>query len=197
MVALQNNADDDSASKRKLDPGVATASKGTTDAHVELKLDVGEQLQPLPPQPWGYRVRARTSDEPASASEPVDGWRGVGEISVLRQRSLADNDGNFSDIPVATTLEYFDDGAPVEGFPRYYRAVLSADGADWEVTDGVRGYRSYFACADPCEMDTASRSAKNADRPTGPLNPAPAAAPPITTPSGCVLEESGFIADSH
>ncbi|GAJ24260.1 unnamed protein product, partial [marine sediment metagenome] len=66
---------------------------------------------------------------------------GVGSLTYQWQRSAADSDADYSDIPGATTASYDDTGAPEDGGGRYYRCRLNAAGAAQQYSTSDRGYR--------------------------------------------------------
>ena len=57
------------------------------------------------------------------------GHRGVGALTYQWQRSAGDSDADYSNIDGATTASYNDTDAPPNGVGRFYRCVLSAEGA--------------------------------------------------------------------
>jgi hypothetical protein len=74
-------------------------------------------------------VRAKTSTDFGLASPRATGFRGVGkDVSYQWQRSASNRDADYKDLEDVTGAYWFDDNAPLEE-PRFFRAVMRADGA--------------------------------------------------------------------
>jgi alpha-tubulin suppressor-like RCC1 family protein len=113
-----------------------------------VRLEVTAEPTVLPPAESIYRVRARTSLGVSPPSDSALGFRGVGnDIEYQWQRSSADSDANYTDLPGVTGAIWFDDTATSDKL-RHYRAVMRSASATG-VTDGtpakVVGYKSVSA----------------------------------------------------
>jgi len=89
------------------------------------------------PTPSVYRVRAITKVGEFEAEKVDRGFRRGGQVSVQWQRSAADTDAAYADLPGVTGAEWFDDSGPSDAAGRYYRAKLTIDSAPF-LSKGVR-----------------------------------------------------------
>ena len=76
-----------------------------------------------------------------SAPATDSGYRGVGPLEYLWQRSASDADSGYTALAGATGPTHFDTTAPASGEGRYYRLVVSAAGASPKTSSADRGYR--------------------------------------------------------
>ncbi|MBA7660486.1 hypothetical protein ES703_68488 [subsurface metagenome] len=130
--------DDTGADAPTITPGTADASDGLYQAHVALSLS-GQSANNGTTHT--YKVRAKNATGESVDSETNTGYRGVGALTYQWQRSAADSDADYSNIPGATTASYNDTGAPADGSGRYYRCVENATGAAQQISAVDRGYR--------------------------------------------------------
>ena len=75
-----------------------------------------------------YVVRAVLANGTTPQSQRATGQRGVGTPVYQWQRSAADTDASYADLPGVTGRQWFDP-APQVGVTRFYRATARADGA--------------------------------------------------------------------
>ena len=129
--------DDSSAPSGSITAGTASATDGTSGAHVTLSLS-GEGTTNGTSRT--YKVQAFNSAGTSGDSNTDTGYRGVGTISYQWQRSAADSDASYSDISGGTTDPYNDTGAPADGSGRYFKCVLTATGATSQTSTADRGY---------------------------------------------------------
>lgn len=130
--------DDTGADPPTITPGAAAASDGTSSVHVALSLS-GQGTNNGTTHT--YKVRARNATGESADSGTNTGYRGVGALTYQWQRSAADSDMNYANIPGATTASYNDTGAPGNGEGRYYQCVENAAGAAQQTSSSDRGYR--------------------------------------------------------
>ena len=131
--------DDLNAAAGIITAGTATASAGTFDTHVALTL-AGTATQDGAAS--AYRVRARNALGNGAASSQATGYRGIGAPTIQWERSDADADASYAALSSATSATHDDADAPASGEGRYYRAVVSADGAQTATSNAVRGFRA-------------------------------------------------------
>ncbi|MDB4992725.1 MAG: hypothetical protein JWM74_157 [Myxococcaceae bacterium] len=93
------------------------------------------------PVPSAYRVRGLAAGVRTTASSRTIGYRGVGRPMFQWQRSAADSDGAYADVPGVTGSVWLDDTAPLTGATRYFRARMTADGAAPATTTAAPGAR--------------------------------------------------------
>ena len=123
--------------------GVATASDGTPGG-VDLNLAGAATVQGAD---RGYRMRTFAYDALGQRvhesvwTATIYGYRGVGPLTVLWERSAADADADYAALPDALAAQTTDHGAPVDGSGRYYRAQVSAPGAATVFSTSDRGFR--------------------------------------------------------
>ena len=130
--------DDTTAGEPSITPGSASASDGTSTAHVSLSLSGSSANNGATRT---YKVVA-TNDVGDSADSSTDtGYRGIGSLTYQWQRSSSTTDADYSDIVGATTATYDDTGAPSNGDIRWYRCVLNALGATQQISTSNSGYR--------------------------------------------------------
>ncbi|WP_050725518.1 RCC1 domain-containing protein [Vulgatibacter incomptus] len=109
---------------------------------IELRLTANPSV--TPPAPSQYRVRAVAASSVGSASAPVSGFRRVGtNVQIQWQRSAADADADYSDLPRAVLTTAIDLDPPTSG-SRYYRASFVGEGAQG-VTPAVRAMGNAFS----------------------------------------------------
>ncbi len=128
---------DTGAGAPTITPGAAAASDGLYADKVALSLS-GQSANNGATHT--YKVRARNATGESVDSGTNTGYRGVGSLTYQWQRSAADSDADYSNIPGATTASYDDTGAPKTG-GRYYRCVENATGATQQISSSDRGYR--------------------------------------------------------
>lgn len=130
--------DDTEADAPVITPGSAAASDGDFVAHVALSLSgqsVGNGTVHT------YKVKAKNDGGESEYGATNTGYRGVDALTYQWQRSAADDDSNYSNIPGATAANYNDTGAPANGDNRYYRCVINATGAAEQISAVDGGYR--------------------------------------------------------
>ena len=106
------------------------------------------------PQDVHYRVRASSFEAVSTPSIDATGHRGGGTaltaLTYQWQRSAADSDSNYADLPGVTGSTWVDSSAPTNA-GRYYRAQLSNPSAS-SVTPGTRaelsGYKKIASSGD-------------------------------------------------
>ena len=149
--------------------GIATASDGTSAAHVTLSLASEATTNGAART---YKVVASNATGTSDDSGTNQGFRGVGSITYQWQRSAADSDADYGNIGGATTDPYNDTGAPAptitpgnavagdgsstahvalslagtslnDGDGRYFQCIVSAVDASNtpQTSDNNRGYR--------------------------------------------------------
>jgi alpha-tubulin suppressor-like RCC1 family protein len=151
------------------DAGAATsyddpnAPEGIISATTKSSYDFGRGHTTLyvvdpvitPPGSTTYRVRVRTEVGPGPASEPAVADGAAGHIIDYQwQRSAADSDADYSDLPGVTGAIWFDDN-PQPDAGRYYRVRMkteAATGISLPVRQFVDGFKqvcagNYHACA--------------------------------------------------
>ncbi len=122
-----------------LSAGVVAASQGEFSDWVQLTLSGttatdGESVT--------LRVRSETSSGPSSASDPVVASRPAPPMWTIHwERSDTSEPDAFVLVPGATGTVWNDTDAPADGTARYYRAVVSAQGAPVVRTDAAIGFR--------------------------------------------------------
>ncbi|MBA2663051.1 MAG: hypothetical protein H0U74_12205 [Bradymonadaceae bacterium] len=129
---------DTSAPAGTLLPGSVSASSGTYATHVALSSTAPTSSVGAP---VSYRVRALGILGSGVASDPISGYRAVGEETYQWQRSAGESDADYSDLSGASALA-FDDFQVSAGVFRYFRLVVSAPGALSQVSSAQRGHRS-------------------------------------------------------
>ncbi len=146
-MATARSWDDTGAPAGTVTAGTASASDGTSSAHVTLSL-TGAAATPGATR--AYRVRAAASDgRDGAASAEVSGWRAVGAPTFQWERTSGDDVGGpWSNLPRANSASFDDDDAPSHGSGRYYRCAVSADGTTSATSEPDRGFRSL---PDACE----------------------------------------------
>jgi hypothetical protein len=159
--------DDTTAPAPTITPGTASASDGSSTAHVTLSVS-GESANNGAPRT--YKVKAFNDSGDSDDSSTDTGYRGVGSLAYQWYRSSGDSDGDYSLLSGATSDPYNDatapaptvtagsasasDGASTEyvilsvsgesgnnGAGRYYKCYLSAAGASSQYSTADRGYR--------------------------------------------------------
>lgn len=131
--------DDTTSPAPAITAGSASASDGTTTAHVALSIS-GQSANNGAGRYFYATVGASGA---ASADTNHDrGYIGVGSLTYQWQRSSGDSDAGYSNIAGATTANYNDTGAPADGSGRYYKAVLNATGATQAISAVNRGYKA-------------------------------------------------------
>lgn len=128
---------DETADRPTIEVGEVAASQGEYADYVELKV---ADAQVVAGDPSSYRVRTVSDAGTSEVSEAVQGHTDSGALSIQWQRSQQEDEG-FSDIADATGELFYDIEAPDDAQRRFYRAVLTADGADEKITDAVKGFR--------------------------------------------------------
>ena len=118
--------DDTDAGAPTVTPGDADASDGSHVAHVALSLS-GQSGNNGASRT--YKVVALNATGDSDDSDTDIGYRKPGALTYQWQRSSGDADADYGNIDGATTASYNDTGAPANGVGRYYRCVVSAEGA--------------------------------------------------------------------
>ncbi len=136
--------DDTGAGAPSITPGTASASDGTSTAHVTLSL-AGESTSNG--TTYTYKVVASNTTGNSADSSTDTGYRIPGTLTYQWQRSAADTDASYSNITGATTDPYNDTGAPIAGQGRYYKCVLDATGCTQATSTTDRGYRTGYTQA--------------------------------------------------
>ncbi|MDB4992726.1 MAG: hemagglutinin, partial [Myxococcaceae bacterium] len=121
-----------------------TATTQTDYPRSLVHLEVTGMPTSIAPPPSSYRVRGVDNATPTAPSPSASGFRGVSRPFFQWQRSADDADGAFADAPGVTGSIWFDDGAPLDGAGRYYRAIMTAAGAAPATTSAARGARWGF-----------------------------------------------------
>jgi hypothetical protein len=163
--------DDTAAPAPTITPGIASATDGSSTAHVTLSLS-GESTSNGTSRT--YKVIAFNAYGNSTDSDTNTGFRGVGALTYQWYRSAADSDADFSILAGATTEPYDDTTAPAPtitpgtasatdgtstsnitlslsgesanvGAGRYYLCELSATGAASQNSTSDRGYRDVGA----------------------------------------------------
>lgn len=88
-----------------------------------------------------YTLRARNANG-AGVSASTTGRRGVGALALQWERSNTDAATGFISLAGRTTADATDPTAPVNGDGRWYRVVLSAEGAVSVTSPANRGHRA-------------------------------------------------------
>ena len=164
--------DDTNAPAPAITPGTTSASDGTSFTYVELTSSGNTTSQGAVAS---YMVRGHNSngDGPESISE--NGNRSVGALAHHWQVSADDSDGGYLDIPGATTSTYLYTDAPADGVGRYYRAIISAEGAEQIITAGDRGFRTSYTANTIEEPDQAMMQQEYEDGRISTEDPTPTA----------------------
>ena len=131
--------DDTGAAAPTITPGSVSSSDGTYLYQVVLS-STGASANTSTPA-HVYKVKSFNIGGASDNSNTDTGYRGVGALNYQWQRSEGDSDGSYSDISGATTQNYNDTGAPENGAGRYYKCVLTAEGAASQTVGPDRGYR--------------------------------------------------------
>lgn len=160
--------DDTGADAPVITPGTASASDGTSTAHVVLSL-AGESASNGTTHT--YKVVASNATGNSDDSATDTGYRGTTTLTYAWQRSAGDSDASYSVISGGTTDPYNDTGAPnptitagttsatdgdhadkvvlslsgeslSDGEGRYYKCVVSMSGAVSQTSTADRGYKS-------------------------------------------------------
>lgn len=128
-------------------PGTATASDGTSSAHVTLTLS--GQSSAAGAGRYYYCTLSATGA--ADVDTPHDrGYRGIGALTYQWQRSAADSDDTFSNIAGGTTNPYNDTAAP-SGTVIVTTELFRGFGIDWIILEGGTAIGTpaegrYFLC---------------------------------------------------
>lgn len=135
-----NTLDDFGTAAPVITPGTATASDGSSAAHVELVLTGCSIANGTTHTYTVVAVNAYGESAPSSSDT---GYRLAGTRSYQWKRSATDNpaDPNFSIIAGATSTSHNDTEAPAEGVGRYFKCQISAPGSVTVHSTSDRGYR--------------------------------------------------------
>ena len=126
-----------------------TASGETQVAYVELRLTSGGVASNGADRSYQViAVAGATESAPSSAL----GRRVSGSASFQWERSSGSTASGFTPIAGGTSASYNDAGAPSDGSLRYYRLVVSADGAQTVTSTSVAGSRLAPPSAAPATM---------------------------------------------
>lgn len=133
-VGVEHAFDDIAAPVGEITPGTATASKRQSAAAVHLAIS-GESVVPATVT---YQVRARTAGGVGGVAGAT-GHRALGPFEYHWELWRDLNDPTPQDLPGATWTTFDDISAPPNGIVRYYRARLSAAGAETKWTNLAAG----------------------------------------------------------
>lgn len=147
--------DDSTAARGTIAAGSTIASDGANTNYVSLALSGTATSHGAT---YTYKVRAFNSSGTSGDSNANTGYVGIGSLTYQWQRSAADSNASYSNLPTGITAMFSDTTAPIDGAGRYYRCVLNATGASQAISTPDRGYRLYSS-------------------------PAPTTVPPVPTPS--------------
>ncbi len=148
-VGLVTSVDDLTAPPPTLTAGAAIASDGCHDDHVDLSL-AGAGTAPGGERT--YLVRAVNAAGAGLDSPPATGYRGVGPLTYQWQRSAADTDADYADLPGATAETFADFDGPAASEGRFYRCLVSAEGTEPALSIAARGWRWLQPSAVPSDM---------------------------------------------
>lgn len=149
-VGMATAHDDFDAPAPTVEPGSVTATDGWFGDRVELEHSGADTADG---DERNYEVRALNATGTGAHSDEATGFRSPGDLELQWQRSDGDSDADYSDIAGGNSSPYDDDGAPADGSIRYYRASVSADGADVEYSDSDSGFRATQAVVDTLNPD--------------------------------------------
>jgi hypothetical protein len=127
---------DTGADAGTITPGTADASDGSTATHITLTISDADTTHGTE---HVYTVIASNDAGESDVSDSDTGWRGIGALSYQWYRSVGDSDASYSAILGGTTNPYDDIGAPTDGSGRYYKCLLSAQGATSQYSTADRG----------------------------------------------------------
>lgn len=119
--------------------GAIEASQGMSPLHVELRVS---EVDAEPGAARSYLVRAVDAAGSGTPSTPVPAKRQVGAVELRWERSANDSDAAWAPLPNGTSAIFLDEEAPLDGAGRWYRVVISAEGAQTVTTTPVRGFRA-------------------------------------------------------
>lgn len=134
---------DGDAPMREIDAGEASASKGEFETHVALEV-IGAEVTDAGARTFELRT-IFGDDEEKGPAVSIDGHRDAGEFEYQWYRTTGEEDveDDYATISGATEAQYDDEEAPEDGSQRYYRAEISAPGAEESVlTAPDFGFRS-------------------------------------------------------
>ncbi len=134
-----DTSNDTGADAPTITPGTTSASDGLYVAYVLLSLS-GQST--TVGTTHTYVVRAKNATGESVDSSNNTGYRGVGSLGYQWYRSAADSDASYSSISGGNITPYNDTGAPSDGSGRYFKCLLSADGASSAYSTSNRGYRA-------------------------------------------------------
>ena len=136
-----NEYDDEGAGPPIVSPGLASATRNRYFRLVKLNLSGASVADGTT---HSYVVRAKDSGGYESNDSSADtGYRGgkVESLAYQWQRSAADSDTGYADIKGAASKVFRDRGGPDYPSARYYRCVVSAEGAADADSAAARGWR--------------------------------------------------------
>lgn len=131
---------DDAAPLAAVTAGQARASDGEFADFVRLDL---ENMEIHDADERTYRIRAvAAGDVKSDASGTVTGGRATGapQIQWYRTTGDVDDDSAYDELAGATGAPYDDTTAPSDGSIRYYRAEVTADGAEVATSSSDSGF---------------------------------------------------------
>ena len=129
--------DDTTAGAPTITPGTASATDGTSAAHVTLSI-AGESA--ANGTTHTYYVVASNATGNSSDSATDTGYRGTTTLTYQWLRSAADSDAAFGNIAGGTTNPYNDTGGVAYPDGRYYYCTVSMSGATSQDTTHDRGF---------------------------------------------------------
>lgn len=138
-VGAQTSHTDTVAPFALISEPAAQATQGSVAAHVGLSLADQPTTQT---RTASYRLRAVNQSGRSAETAAISGFRGVGSVRIQWQRSQGVTNADFSNLAGAASAAHQDTTAPADGSIRYYRAVLTADGAGQHLTPVVSGFRA-------------------------------------------------------
>lgn len=122
-------------------PGTASASDGTSVAHITLSL-AGESVADGAGRYFQCIVSATGASNSPQTSDNNRGYRGTGAITYAWQVSAGDSDAAYGALGGATTDPYNDATAPANGDGRWYYCEVSATGTTTQDSTHNRGWRA-------------------------------------------------------
>jgi len=129
---------DDEAPPATLAAPEVSASLGT---YAELVRLVAAGAVAEPGEARTYFVRGTTAYGPGPSSAPATGHRTAGPLAYQWERSTTGQPDAFEPLPGATSPSHDDTTAPADGAVRWYRALVTAEGAEAVTSPAVAGAR--------------------------------------------------------
>lgn len=143
LLGTVGTYDDMTAAVPVIVPGAGNASDGTNQSWVVLSVS-GNSITTTS---YSYTVVAVSAPGNSPASGASTGYIGAGTPTYQWQVSAGDSDAAYGNLAGATTSNYNDTSAPVDGSGRWYKVIENATGAVQATSTANRGYRSVGAAA--------------------------------------------------